>query len=75
MILYEFSCDEHGRFEAFSTLRCRDDGSSCPKCGSVSKRVQTPTRFKLEGVSGHFPTASMQWDERHIRAGKHSDYE
>lgn len=33
----------------------------CNKCGLKMKRVQSPIRFKLEGLSGDYPTAADKW--------------
>ena len=70
MFLYDFNCPEHGLFEAFSTLTSRNDTKPCPVCEKATQRVQTPIRFKLEGVSGHFPTAADKWAYVHEREAK-----
>ena len=70
MFLYDFKCPEHGLFEAFSTLTSRDKEKPCPVCERATRRVQTPIRFKLEGLSGHFPTAADKWASVHEREAK-----
>jgi hypothetical protein len=63
----EFMCPTHGRFERFV------DGdmtvSLCPKCDLPSPRVISAPRCKLDGTTGDFPGAAMQWErnrERHM---------
>ena len=70
MFLYEYECPVDGLYEAFSTLTSRDEVRTCPVCERATKRVQTAIRFKLEGVSGHFPTASDKWADIHEREAK-----
>jgi putative FmdB family regulatory protein len=71
MILYEYECLEcNDTFEDFSSVENRDAMKPCPQCGRFSQRVVTGTRFVLEGVSGHFPTAADQWARRHEQGAK-----
>ena len=62
MILNDFRCETGTVFERLvksdeTTVRCN--------CGKEAHKVITPVRFKLEGISGHFPTASDKWAKMH----------
>jgi len=60
--LYDFRCvtspshitEEFTDFDSGFTPRCKE-------CGSETKRVISPVRFDLEGLSGDFPTAADKW--------------
>lgn len=39
MPTYTYRCDEHGRFDARARMAERDEGASCPSCGSICQRV------------------------------------
>lgn len=71
--LYEYNCKDHGHFERLSKLENRDNPKPCPECGSLCKRVQSVIRFKLEGISGHFPTAADKWASMHEKEGRKVD--
>ena len=68
MILYDFKCAECGEVSehfakiATKTVQC--------DCGGEAVKIITPVRFKLEGVSGHFPSAAMKWDRVHEVGGR-----
>jgi len=77
MILYDFQCTDCGaKSEAFGKMNDKDQQIPC-ECGGQARRVISPVRFKLEGISGDFPTASdqwvkqrqdrMKWEKRHDR--------
>jgi putative FmdB family regulatory protein len=44
--------------------------SECPECGAEAKRVISPVRCNLEGISGHFPDAAEKWKRQHEKAGR-----
>ena len=46
---------------------------ACPTCNSEAKRIISKMNFKLEGVSGDFPTAASRWADAHERAARISD--
>lgn len=73
MFRYEYQCPLHGEFEAFSRMANRNEEKPCPECGTASKRVFTAVRFKLEGVSGHYPTAYDKWAKTHEQEAKRAD--
>lgn len=64
MVLYRYHCVEHGEFEAFNAIANRES-CSCPKCGKDTQYMVASPRIKLEGITGHFPTASDKWAKLH----------
>ena len=54
MPVYEFDCDEHGFFEERKHLDDKLDGSECPVCGKMSRRIFSPSFIKVTGP--HFCT-------------------
>lgn len=83
MILFEYKCHEHGLFESLSTISDRDNPRPCPECGDSAPRVQSAPRFKLDPISGDFPTAYDAWTnmrdkqvkrERKLEAEHGEDY-
>lgn len=50
-----------------------DDTFRCGSCGGEAKRIISPVRCKLEGVSGDFPGAAMKWARDHERRAKQGD--
>lgn len=69
MILYRYNCIEHGEFEAFNTIAKRDN-MACPKCGKDTQYMVAAPRVKLEGITGHFPTAADKWANLHEKEAK-----
>lgn len=62
MPLYQYKCDYCGvEFEAFASIDDRDEPQPCRECTGNARHIITPTHFKLEGVTGDFPTAADQW--------------
>ena len=45
-----------------------EDKIECHECGSpyAIRSIGAPA-FKLEGLSGDFPTAAQKWDQRHSK--------
>jgi|TARA_R110000851_G_scaffold44673_5_gene109663 hypothetical protein len=39
--------------------------TSLCECGSVTDKMLSAPSFHLEGYSGSFPGAAMQWDKKH----------
>lgn len=50
-----------------------DDAFRCGECGGEAKRIISPIKCRLEGVSGDFPGAAMKWQRDHERAAKRGD--
>jgi len=58
-------CDDV--FEEFGELH---DSFRCGACGGIAKRIISPVKCQLEGVSGDFPGAAFKWKREHEAAGK-----
>jgi hypothetical protein len=58
--LYDFKCPDGHVHEHFIDLET-DVVPRCKDCDQLTKRVISPVRFDLEGLSGDFPTASDKW--------------
>ena len=43
---------------------------TCTVCGTPAVRIISAPRIKLEGWSGHFPTAASKWERQHENAAK-----
>lgn len=69
MILYKYQCDTHGYFDALNTIEKRGT-HPCPICEAESQKVLCASAIKLEGFSGHFPTAADKWTRYHETEGK-----
>ena len=48
----------------------REDSFRCGACNSTAKRIISPVKCQLEGVSGDFPGASFKWKREHEAAGR-----
>jgi Zn finger protein HypA/HybF involved in hydrogenase expression len=48
--------------EEFGNL---DDTFRCGSCGGEAKRIISPVRCTLEGVTGDFPGAAIKWERDH----------
>lgn len=68
--IFDIRCPEGHVTEAFGYS---DDTFRCGECGQEAKRIISPIRCKLEGVSGDFPGEAMKWAKRHERAAKRGD--
>lgn len=69
--IYDVRCTECSEItEAFGYA---DDPFRCGECGSGAKRIISPVRSKLEGVSGDFPSAAKKWADKHRQAAKRGD--
>jgi len=40
----------------------------CPHCYNEAPRIISSPRFKLEGITGAFPTAYDAWERKHAEA-------
>lgn len=66
------------KLEDFECLSCgfkweslvADDHDYCPQCGEHCKKIITGCNFKLEPVSGDFPTATERWAKMHEKEGR-----
>ena len=67
-IFLEFECPEGHRSEKLTHAETQE--IYCPECDNIAQRVVSVPRFKLEGVSGDFPTAADRWARVHEEANR-----
>jgi len=60
--VYDYLCAAGHRNEIFSEQH--HVVQDCPDCGAPAHRTISAPRFQLEGVSGDFPGAAMQWEKK-----------
>ena len=66
--VFDFECDVGHREEVF----CDDKATQleCPICGGVAHRLVSKPHFKLDGITGSFPTAADKWAKTHEEAAR-----
>lgn len=73
--LFNFTCKDCS--ETFEKLTEYTQITECPSCGGQADKIITAPTIKLEGYSGAFPGAAMQFDKKHreklAQERKHSD--
>ena len=60
--IFEFVCTEGHLFDRLVDSECRT--TDCKECGKVATRIISTPMVKLEGVTGDFPGAAMQWERK-----------
>jgi putative FmdB family regulatory protein len=65
MPIYVYECDSKHRAEHLCKIAERDTPHTCQECAGEMRRVLTTVQFKLEGITGDFPTAYDKWDKVH----------
>ena len=60
--MYEFACENGHRTERFVVYETT--GLTC-ECGATANRTLSAPAFRLEGWSGHFPTAHAKFEKSH----------
>ena len=68
MILYDYKCECGNVFEAFASIH--DRTHDCERCGKEALRQISTPMIKLEGWSGHFPTAKQKFIKMHEEEAK-----
>lgn len=60
--IFEFLCVDDHLFDSYvdSEIRTTD----CQICGKTASRIISKPMVKLEGVTGSFPGAAMQWERK-----------
>ena len=66
-LIFDFRCDNDHTHESWVERSVHTD--ACPECELTAKRIISGTSFRLEGVSGDYPTAADKWTKLHERAG------
>jgi len=63
--VFDFLCPNDHLSESFVNSVTRE--INCPVCGQTAlKQISTP-RVSLEGTTGAFPGAAMQWERKHTQ--------
>ena len=63
--IYDARCLDEDCREVTEVFGKVDDVFRCGVCGGASKRIISPVRCSLEGVTGDFPGAKFKWDKAH----------
>ena len=74
MPLYEYLCQQHGKFAELVPMSKSDEDNVCPYCKRVAKRIMSLTNWKmgwkfLKGKSERSPAAPTgsgyypEWDQ------------
>ena len=66
-LIFDFRCDNEHTHESWVDSTVHTD--QCPQCELIAKRIISGTSFKLEGVTGDYPTAADKWTRLHEQAG------
>lgn len=64
--VFNFECKNNHITECFVDSDVQQ--TTCSVCGELASRVMSAPRFKLDGVSGDYPTATQQWERKHVEA-------
>lgn len=68
--IYNYSCSEHGVFEAYSSMESRKDSKTCPVCSKDSEYTISAPLVKLPGWDTSWPTAASKWERYHEKEGR-----
>lgn len=60
--LFDFKCPDGHVLETLVKPTVRS--IECPCCGQRAERMLAAPRAQLEGITGAFPGAAMQWEKR-----------
>jgi hypothetical protein len=60
--IFEFVCEEGHISEVYIDAAIR--ATYCKECDKLATRIISKPMVKLEGVTGSFPGAYMQWERR-----------
>jgi hypothetical protein len=60
--IFEFVCKEGHLSDKLVDSDCR--ATHCPICDQPAERIISTPMVKLEGVTGDFPGAAMQWERK-----------
>lgn len=71
--IYEYRCSEGHTTDLLIDEHERT--TSCLICGSEAKRIISIPHFKLDAISGDFPTATQRWENNHSKVTHTSDDE
>jgi hypothetical protein len=60
--IFEFTCQNGHIFEAYVDSEIRT--TQCKGCDNLADRIISKPLVKLEGITGAFPGAAMQWERK-----------
>lgn len=60
--VFDFQCPNDHITEAFVNSDTRE--INCSVCGQTATRLVSTPRVSLEGTTGDFPGAAMQWERK-----------
>lgn len=60
--IFEFVCEDGHLSDKLVDSECR--ATHCPICDKTAERIISTPMVKLEGVTGDFPGAAMQWERK-----------
>ena len=60
--VFDFECAAGHRNEMF--VEADVVSMQCVTCGKIAQRMIAAPRAVLEGITGDFPSAAMQWEKR-----------
>lgn len=60
--VFDFQCPNDHITESFVTSDTRE--INCSVCGQTASRLVSTPRVRLEGTTGDFPGAAMQWERK-----------
>lgn len=63
--VFDFLCPNDHLSESFVNSVTRE--INCPVCGQTALRQMSTPRVSLEGTTGAFPGAAMQWERKHAQ--------
>lgn len=67
----DVACSEYNNpIEKFIKGEPPEHRDHCHKCKTPLKQMLTNPRFKLEGISGDFPSAADKWADQHEQAAR-----
>jgi putative FmdB family regulatory protein len=64
MPLYEYLCDDCGRFEMMRRVSERDEPALCPECHAQAERVQTGAQIRRSGGASGDDAGSYGFQHR-----------
>lgn len=60
--IFEFTCQNGHTFDAYVDSEIRT--TLCKECDKLANRIISKPLVKLEGTTGAFPGAAMQWERK-----------
>ena len=61
MPVYDYSCEEHGRWDELLHVSQSSTSRHCPKCGNVGLRLYPPVSKHRVAFTPHFNSGADRW--------------